>query len=90
MTTQSLSELGLAALSYVQEWQVPIFPCVPGKKKPLTKNGFRDAIKDPDQIRKWWGKTPDANIAMPTGKASGYFVVDLDVDKEKGVDGIAT
>ena len=27
---------------------------------------------------------------MPTGKASGFFVVDLDVDKEKGVDGIAT
>ena len=54
-----LSELGLAALGYVQKWGVPVFPCVPGKKSPLTPNGFYDASSDPEQIRESWERSPD-------------------------------
>ncbi|MBD4580751.1 DNA primase, partial [Xanthomonas citri pv. citri] len=26
---------------------VPVFPCVPGGKRPLTEHGFHDATTDP-------------------------------------------
>lgn len=58
---------------------VPVFPCVALEKRPLTAHGFRDASVDPDQIADWWQRWPDANVAMPTGIASGIDVVDVDV-----------
>jgi len=63
------SALGYAELGY------PVFPCVPGGKRPLTKHGFKDATTDPEQIRTWWTQNPDANVAMPT---AGMLVVDID------------
>ncbi len=57
---------------------IPVFPLIPNDKKPLTKHGFKDATTDPEQIKAWWAETPDANIGMPTGKASGIFVLDID------------
>ncbi len=57
---------------------IPVFPCVPGAKTPITAHGFHDATTDPDQIRAWWTATPAANIAMPTG-APGFDVLDVDV-----------
>ncbi|WP_449280376.1 bifunctional DNA primase/polymerase [Leucobacter sp.] len=58
---------------------VPVFPCVPGGKRPLTEHGFHDATTDPDQIAAWWRQHPTANIGVPTGVASGVVVVDVDV-----------
>lgn len=58
---------------------VPVFPCVALEKRPLTTHGFRDASVDPDQVAGWWSRSPDANVAMPTGMASGIDVVDVDV-----------
>lgn len=58
---------------------IPVFPCVPGAKQPLTSNGFYDATTDPTQIARWWTRTPEANIAIPTGAASGLVVLDVDV-----------
>jgi hypothetical protein len=58
---------------------IPIFPCAPGGKHPLTKRGFHDASADPAQVKAWWGGQPDANIGMPTGLPSGVDVVDVDV-----------
>ena len=58
---------------------VPVFPCVPGGKRPLTEHGFHDATTDPDQVDAWWRTHPDANLAVPTGAASGMVVVDIDV-----------
>jgi len=58
---------------------IPVFPCRKDKR-PHTQHGFKDATTDPDQVRKFWGKWPDAMIGMPTGKASGYDVVDVDKD----------
>jgi putative DNA primase/helicase len=55
------------------------FPCTPNGKIPITKNGYKDASNDPDIIRKWWDKSPQANIGLPTGSSSNLVVVDVDV-----------
>ena len=51
----------------------------PGKH-PRTSHGLLEAASDPEQIRTWWRRWPDANIAMNCG-ASGRVVVDID-DKD--------
>lgn len=67
----------------------PIFPCRPGGKEPLTEHGHLDATTDPRKITAWWTRWPDANIAMPTGRRSGVFVLDVDPDKG-GFESLAT
>ena len=57
----------------------PVFPCAPDGKQPLTSRGFHDASTDPERVRWWWRRNPDANIGIPTGEASGVLVVDVDV-----------
>lgn len=66
---------------------IPVFPCDAGKR-PLTENGFKDASSDPDQIAAWSNQYPDALVAQPTGHS--VFVLDVDVDENKGIDGFAT
>ncbi|MBI5445867.1 MAG: bifunctional DNA primase/polymerase [Deltaproteobacteria bacterium] len=66
---------------------IPVFPCRPNGKEPLTGRGFLDASTDPEQIRAWWQRWPDANIGIPTGDPSGWLVVDL--DRKPGADGVA-
>ena len=56
----------------------PVFPCVPDGKRPLTSHGLLDATVDADRIRAWWRRTPDANLAIPTGTAT-VDVLDVDV-----------
>ena len=70
--------LGAAAVAYAR-YGVPVFPCAAGGKHPITTRGFHDATTDPAQIQAWWHQSPEANIGMPTGQASGVVVVDVDV-----------
>lgn len=70
--------LGVAARSLAGAG-VPVFPCVVEGKRPLTRRGFLDASSDPGQVAAWWSRTPNANIGIPTGAASGVVVVDVDV-----------
>lgn len=58
---------------------VPVFPCSPNGKQPLTSHGFHDASSDPDVVAAWWRRWPEANIGLPTGTSSGVDVVDVDV-----------
>ncbi|WP_246000328.1 bifunctional DNA primase/polymerase [Nocardioides pocheonensis] len=58
---------------------VPVFPCAPGGKQPLTAHGFHDATADVAAVHEWWRRWPDANLGVPTGTASGVDVVDVDV-----------
>ncbi|WP_166789879.1 bifunctional DNA primase/polymerase [Cryobacterium sp. TMT1-2-2] len=69
-----------AALEFVRAG-IPVFPCVPEGKHPLTSAGFHDASLDVDQVQAWWTRWPAANIGMPTGSTSGVDVVDIDVTK---------
>jgi hypothetical protein len=56
---------------------IPVFPCNPADKRPLTKAGFKDATCDPDIVRLWWTERSDALIGVPTGDK--FVVVDLDL-----------
>jgi Bifunctional DNA primase/polymerase, N-terminal/AAA domain/Primase C terminal 1 (PriCT-1) len=69
------------ALRYAERG-LPVFPL--SGKKPLTDHGLLDASKDLSTVRAWWEQSPDANIAIRTGLASGLVV--LDVDPEHGGD----
>jgi hypothetical protein len=72
--------LGDGALAYAKK-SIPVFPCKPGRKEPLTPHGHLDATTDPETIRRWWRKHPEANVGIPTGKRSGLLVADADPDK---------
>lgn len=63
---------------------VPVFPCAPGGKRPILARGFHEATADMGRVEGWWRQRPGANLAIPTGAASGVVVVDVDVH---GVDG---
>ncbi|MEV8265820.1 bifunctional DNA primase/polymerase [Microbacterium sp. NPDC077057] len=58
---------------------VPVFPCRLRGKEPRTEHGFHDASAKPRQVAAWWRRWPTANIGVPTGAASGFEVVDVDV-----------
>jgi hypothetical protein len=84
-----------AALAYGRmHWR--IFPChsiveghcscgrancsSPGKH-PRTRAGFKEATDDGIQIRRWWTRWPDTNIALATGSGLAVF----DIDGEEGL-----
>lgn len=70
-----------AALDYAADgW--PIFPAR-RDKTPHTINGVSDATTDEAQIRKWWAKWPNANIALDVGGA-GMMVLDFDPGHDMG------
>lgn len=54
-----------------------IFPLIPNGKTPLTDHGHKDASADESTIRAWWGRWPNANIGIATGR--GLVVLDFDV-----------
>ncbi len=63
-------------------------------KKPLIPHGLTNASADPDQVRRWWTRWPDANIAIATG-APGPDVLDIDNpgaadDRALDMPGVAT
>lgn len=57
---------------------LPVFPCVPGGKRPLVEHGFHEATTDARQVASWWRRWPGANVGVPTGHESGLEVVDVD------------
>ncbi len=66
-----------AALEYAAAG-LPLFPCEPRGKRPLTRHGFLEATTDRGQVAAWWQRWPRANIGLTTGPGSGWYVVDLD------------
>jgi len=83
METTHLS-LGDAALEYAQHgWR--IFPLAPRSKRPLIagKDWKKYATDDEAQVVAWWEATPNANIGLLCGEASGVVVLDIDQRGEK-------
>lgn len=72
------SQLRDAALDVAERLRLPIFPVKPRSKIPLVRDWQRVATADLDTVSAWWGEYPSANIGMPTGKATGRIVIDLD------------
>jgi len=58
-----------------------------GNKIPKS-GGLYQATTDREAIIKWWTQHLDAMIGIPTGNASGYVIVDVDNDPDKGIDGL--
>ena len=63
-----------------------VFPCGPDKK-PATGHGFKDATRDLEKVRRWWGHNPGALIGIYC-KGSGFFALDVDIKND--IDGGAT
>jgi Bifunctional DNA primase/polymerase, N-terminal/Primase C terminal 1 (PriCT-1) len=86
-------QLRQAAIYYARKG-IPVFPvhgtvegvctcrakdgCTRPGKHPRTRHGFKDATTDANKVAEWWEKWPHANIGIPTGKASGLLVLDVD------------
>src|SRR5258707_14999265 len=63
-----------------------LLPCKPDKS-PHTKTGFKAATLDKEQLSRSFSKHGDALIGARTRQASGFFVLDVDRDAKKEVDG---
>lgn len=61
---------------------LPVFPLIPGTKKPYAGEGITAATKDPKRIRSWFAERPGMNYAV---RADGLVIVDIDA--KNGVDG---
>ncbi len=73
-----MSELLEAALELASDG-FAVFPVTPGKKAPpLVQDFHNNASTDPEQIKRWWDKWPDANIAIVPGR-SNMVAVDVDI-----------
>lgn len=78
----SPAELDDLPLGAAAEWyaarRLSVFPCRPRGKEPLVPGGFRAATADLAAIREWWRRWPAANIGIPTGRVTGWLVIDID------------
>ena len=79
----SHSRLALDAALQLASNLIPCFPCR-ADKKPACANGFKDATTDPEALRRLWSPN-GVLVGVPTGAASGFFVVDLDTAKHPEV-----
>jgi Bifunctional DNA primase/polymerase, N-terminal len=61
---------------------LPCFPCNLDRA-PVIASGFKAATSDPDDIRRVFSKPGAAAIGVPTGRASGLIVIDVDVKHGK-------
>jgi len=97
--SENLTPLDVA-LAYADQG-IPVFPCDPKTKAPLTPSerdaagkripksgGAYQATTIRETILKWWTYHPHAMIGIPTGKVSGYVVVDVDYDTDKCINGL--
>ncbi len=73
---QPFSSIHATAIAFATAG-IPVFPCRAGAKEPVTKNGFKDATTNLEQINKWWGENHEYNLAMCPADA-GLFVIDID------------
>ena len=57
-----------------------VFPLTPGQKVPLLgSHGCHDGSTDSDIARARWKRSPNSNIGVKTGAASGVWVLDIDL-----------
>jgi hypothetical protein len=55
-----------------------VFPCSSDDKSPLTEHGFKNATTSLQIIDQWAFKYSNALVGVPTGKLSGFTVLDFD------------
>jgi hypothetical protein len=58
--------------------------CSDAGKHPRVRRGLKEASKDPDKVREWFGPdAPPSNIGLVTGEVSGITVLDIDIGPGK-------
>lgn len=71
---------------------LPVIPCNPKNKAPLTAHGKDDGSTDLDQIDAWWRQWPNALVGVAA--PANVVILDLDVPgaahKKLAADGVAT
>jgi hypothetical protein len=67
--------LGAALDAAGRGW--PVFPLIPGGKRPAIPGWQRRATCDPHRIRRWWTRFPTCNVGIACGPA-GLLALDLD------------
>jgi hypothetical protein len=72
----------LARALKLAERGLPVFPCA-ADKRPTCPHGFKDASNDPTVVKALWRNHPGPLIGVPTGTASGIFVLDVDSAKHE-------
>lgn len=72
------------ALHYARTFGWAVHP-VNLQKRPTTAHGRDDATRDEATIRRFFQN--GAQLAVATGPESGLFVLDVDIDPDKGIDG---
>jgi hypothetical protein len=75
----SIKNLWTEALKLAKR-EIPVLPCNPANKHPLTRNGFKDASCDAETAHLWWTENPEALIGVPTGIK--FVVIDVDLQHE--------
>jgi len=75
--------LALAAERYA-EARVPVFPIRPRGKEPITATGYLGRSRDVERVRRWWAKTPEANIGIVPADV-GAVAFDVDSDAARAV-----
>ena len=53
----------------------PVLPIKPREKRPLTAHGLHDATTNEAVLREWWGRWPNANLAI---RCDRLAVIDID------------
>jgi hypothetical protein len=72
------------ALAYATERNWPVFPVSwDGRKHPLIKDWGNAASTDAPAIAAWWRRWPKAWVGVPTGRRTGFIVLDVDVKKSE-------
>jgi Bifunctional DNA primase/polymerase, N-terminal len=78
LPTMDPDEACLIAQNVARNMGYPVFPCLENKR-PATPHGFKDATNDKEGIARLWRQFPGPLIGIPTGKVSGFDVLDIDV-----------
>lgn len=92
LTTPRTRNPGQAAVEYARMgWHVlPIYSMVAGVcacgypdcespgKHPMIENGLKNATMDVAAIQEWYEKHPSSNVAVRTGRISGFIAIDID------------
>lgn len=78
-------------IELVERYGLSIFPLAERSKVPAVEGGRNAHTRDVAKLREFMERRPDCNYGIATGSdAGGLFVIDCDVDDDKGEDGIAT
>ena len=79
------------AKQLVEVYGLSVFPLAEWAKVPAVQGGRNALTRDVGKLDAFYSKRPQCNYGIATGSdAGGLFVIDCDVDDDKGEDGIAT